>query len=913
MSTFSPLFPSHKVSSWCCISVLLMMLSSACLSFSGNALAADNPSNAVPASDAQLVAKAAPVDTNHAGGSDIRGYNVAFLYGVGQSVDVKTLLMGNDAPPGVYRVDIYVNNTLVGRQDVTFSENPKSGEVEACFSEELLKQAGIDMAALHSAGKLKADTRCYRLPDLIDQASAVYDVPRLRLNLSVPQAAMTRERRGYVDASVWDSGVALGFVNYNLNSRYDYSSSEENRQSTNLGLRMGLNLGDWHLRNNSYQTSSTGQASKFQSQNTYVQRDITTLKSQLWLGETYTNSPLFDGVRFRGVQMASDEAMRPDSEQGYAPAIRGSAESNATVEVRQNGYLIYSTNVSPGPFEINDLAPSGSNGDLEVTVIEADGRRRIMRQAFSSPPLMVREGRVLYDATLGEFQQDYTSGERPVFANGSVMYGLTSDLTLASGVQASSGFQAYSLGAGINTMLGAVSLDGTQSDSSVDGLSKSGQRLRLRYGKFIETTNTNVSVNAQRSLSQDFRSLADHVYAKSAAQEGAWYSTLPTAYSRTRLDIYLAQNLGKDSRFGSLYLSGSDERYWDSSSSRSYTAGYSNSWRSLSYNLGVSHAQNVSSAQYRNRYSDTTLSLSVSFPLGTREHAPQAFLNSSRQQGGDTSLQTGVTGTLPSDRDVNYSVVGGRGADGSGSGSASIGTNTSFGNMSAGYSYGNQYHSGSLQANGSIVAHAGGVNMGQPLGETFAMVKVEPSMADIPVSSYSGVKTASNGYAVIPNATPYRANWLGLSAQGVSSDVEIDTAMQQVVPRRGAAALATFKTSSGRRVQFELFRPDGKPMPFGATVDHDDGQRLGIADPRGRVLALLSEEQSSGELLIRWDANQCRVRYALPEKKAGENYQNISLKCDQVLPAPDKTKPESTPSKGGSTAPVIASYRPLLR
>ena len=97
-------------------------------------------------------------------------------------------------------------------------------------------------------------------------------------------------------------------------------------------------------------------------------------------------------------------------------------------------------------------------------------------------------------------------------------------------------------------------------------------------------------------------------------------------------------------------------------------------------------------------------------------------------------------------------------------------------------------------------------------------------------------------------------------------------------------------------------------MPFGATVDHDDGQRMGIADPRGRVLALLSDEQTSGELLISWDNNQCRVRFALPEKKAGENYQSISLKCNAVTPAPDKPVP--APKKIKSAVPSIAFYQP---
>ena len=41
--------------------------------------------------------------------------------------------------------------------------------------------------------------------------------------------------------------------------------------------------------------------------------------------------------------------MLPDSLSGYAPTIRGVAQTNARVTVRQNGYIIYSTYVPPGP------------------------------------------------------------------------------------------------------------------------------------------------------------------------------------------------------------------------------------------------------------------------------------------------------------------------------------------------------------------------------------------------------------------------------------------------------------------------------------------------------------------------------------------------------------------------------------
>ncbi|WP_163613906.1 fimbria/pilus outer membrane usher protein, partial [Klebsiella variicola] len=65
--------------------------------------------------------------------------------------------------------------------------------------------------------------------------------------------------------------------------------------------------------------------------------------------------------------------MLPDSEKGFAPTIRGIAKGNARVIIRQNGYKLYETYVSPGAFEINDLFPTSSSGDLDVTVLESDG------------------------------------------------------------------------------------------------------------------------------------------------------------------------------------------------------------------------------------------------------------------------------------------------------------------------------------------------------------------------------------------------------------------------------------------------------------------------------------------------------------------------------------------------------------
>ena len=825
----------------------------------------------------------------------MKGFSTAFLQGLGASVDVKTLLSSSEIIAGNYRVDLLVNTLQSSRIDVLFSMNAKTGEVEPCFTKDMLTQAGVDMAKVDWEQASGQDPSCLRLPELIPQATAQFDAARLRLNLNIPQAYMSQGRRGYVEPSQWSNGVPMAFANYNFSTRYTNSSGGiADQRITNLGLNMGVNIGAWRFRNNSYLSSGSQQPTQFRSQNTYVQRDLTELRSQLWMGETYSTSQLFDSVRFRGVQMASDDAMLPDSMQGYAPVIRGNAESNATIEVRQNGFLIYTTNVAPGPFEITDLAPSGTNGNLEITVIEADGRRRVSVQAFSSPPLMVREGRFKYDATVGQYRNNYSGGSTPAFGSTSFLYGLTSNVTVAGGAQAAPGYQIFSAGAGLNTEVGAFSLDAAHSRSSINGDTNSGSRMRFMYRKFFESTATQVSFSAQESLNEGFRNLNDHVQARDWASDASGQRFRPIT-PRTQLSMYLNQNLGVGTRYGSVYASAAAGRNWDGAKTSSVSAGYSNTWGPASFNLSLTHSRNVASTQFASgRYSDTGVFLSVTFPLGKAgSSTPNMYTNVGHQKAG-TNVQTGISGRLPSDRDISYSVMAQRDANGTAAASAYLGAATSVAQLNAGYSYGNRSNTASLQANGSIVAHQGGVNFGQPVGETFALAQIDPPVPDVRVSSYSGVATGRNGYAIVPNAVPYRANWIAIDGKGLSADVEIEGGMEQVIPRRGAAVLATFKSDEGRRVQFELTQPDGSPMPFGTVVESADGTRLGITDPRGRVLTMLQPEQAQGQLRVIWDEQECRIPYELPAKAEGENYQRIALACTEAKPVPP------TPHKNGA-------------
>ncbi|MUF06492.1 fimbria/pilus outer membrane usher protein [Pseudomonas sp. CCM 7893] len=809
------------------------------------------------------------------GDPQLLAFNTHFLQGAQSDVDLQLLLAKNSVLPGTYRVDLYINEVLSGRRDITFNRNPATERVEPCLSLELLTQLGIDIGKLQAEGKIDpaAPQACYDLPAMIEQASLHYDASRLRLMVSVPQLAMQRGMRGFVNPELWDDGVSAAFINYQLNDSRS-ASYGETRFTNNLGLRNGINLGAWRLRNESNFSNGTGRPSTYKSNRSYLQHDVTPLKGQFSAGDIFTDSDLFDSVRYRGLKLASDEGMRADSERGYAPVIRGVAQSNATVEIRQNDYILYTTNVPPGPFEISDIYPSGSNGDLEITIIEADGRRRVSKQAFSSLPIMVRKGQLKYSVSAGRYSSNTEGMAEPKMLSTTLAYGLGSNLTGILGVQTSDDYKALAMGFGRNTAFGAVSLDVTHSTSQINGLTTQGDSVRALYAKTFSGTDTSFTLAAHRYSTEGYRTLTDHVEDLS---EG---TVKRTGNAKTRTDLTINQSLGRDREWGSLYLNASDQRYWRQGGSRSFSAGYGNNWGNVNYSFDVTRTEDFSYKGMPSR--DTQFNLSLSFPLGSQARAPRAFVTTTSQQGSN-STQMGINGYVSPTSDTSYSLQAGNSSTSGNSGSANLNFRTAVADINLGYSQGRSYDSQNVNVAGSVVAHAGGINLGQSVGETFALAQV-PGVSGAGISSYSGVETGYNGYAIIPSAQPYRVNWVSLDTRELGGDIEIENATQQLVPRRGAIALARYKSRTGRRVEFELFDAQNKRIPFGASVEDSSGKQLAISDPNGKALALVEKDQD--RLSIKWGHQECLATYSLTAIEPGVNYERYRLACTAETTTP---------------------------
>lgn len=80
-----------------------------------------------------------------------------------------------------------------------------------------------------------------------------------------------------------------------------------------------------------------------------------------------------------------------------------------------------------------------------------------------------------------------------------------------------------------------------------------------------------------------------------------------------------------------------------------------------------------------------------------------------------------------------------------------------------------------------MLAHAGGIVLGQYLGETTALVHV-PDVPGVGVDNVPGGSTDSSGYILAPHMRPYRVNQVTLQTDQLSPDVEIENGATQVVP-----------------------------------------------------------------------------------------------------------------------------------
>lgn len=750
--------------------------------------------------------------------------------------------------PGTYFVDVYINNNLVENKSITFVYDDEMKKLIPEVTKKMLLEWGVKSTVNHEFADMNDSEYVKDIETLIPSAKLGYHFEVNQLQLSIPQIGLENTSRGYVEPSEWDDGINAAFVNYTARYNKYWYKDRDNNNNSFLGLRSGINLNAWRLRNHSTY-SKTMDESHWNNLQTYLERDIRVLKSRLTIGETSSDNGVMESNPFRGVRLASDESMLPQSQRGFAPVVTGIAQTNAIVTVRQNGSVIYQTTVPPGEFSINDLYPTSYSGDLEVTIEEANGTTRSFIQPFSAVPMMQRAGALKYSVDIGKYNVD-NARRKPNFAQASAIYGLPYNMSVYGGFLVSPDYQAYTMGTGVNLgNIGAISTDITQASTTlIDKTKADGQSYRVQYSKYLPGTGTSFSLASYRYSTKnyyDFSSSNNYFY--------------DMGRKKQQFQASVSQSLDG---IGYLSVNGYQQYYWDKGGSdKNLTMSFSSNYNAMNYSVAYSYT--------KQDYSNTndqmlSVNLSIPFEIGQKNNWVNYSYNTSRK--GDSTSSLSFNGTRLEDNNLQYDITQ-RYNHSRNEYSNSVSANyiVSAGEYSAGYNYDPKYNSVDLGATGALLLHSGGITASRTIYDSAVLVKAE-DIDNLKVNNSQALYTDASGYAVIPTVTRYERNKVSVDTATLTGNNDVAINTTTVVPTQGAIVLANFQAKRGARILLRLIN-NKKPIAFGTQVfvlENDKQMTSGIVANDGEVYLSGVPEQSI--IKVKWGntpSQQCTVPLSL--------------------------------------------------
>ncbi|ALR77349.1 fimbria/pilus outer membrane usher protein [[Enterobacter] lignolyticus] len=795
-------------------------------------------------------------------------FDASLFLGSGYENSLAQFNQQNAIAEGRYSVDVWLNGQFVERLDVLFRKD-SAGDVAPCLPADFWQAQGLTSAD-------EQGEACLTPRERVSGGDWQFDQGALRLQLSVPQAALKRTPVDYVPPAQWQSGENVVFSNYNLNVYHNKNAGRESDYGW-LGLNSGINLGTWQFRQQSsanWRRENGRESQQWDALQTWLQRPIAGLGSLLTVGESYTPGNLLGSMAFTGVKLETDQRMWPQSRRGYAPEIRGTASTPSRVVVTQNGRTLYETSVPQGPFILDDLPNTAWDGDLQVEITGADGKKSGYTVPYASVPLSLRPGVWRYGAVVGK-TRDYHASDS-LFADFTLERGVANMLTTNGAVRIGDGYQALLIGGVLATRLGAFGADvtGSHARTGVDDLR--GWRMQSNWSRTFTGTGTHVALAGYRYSTQGYRDYGDVLGERGAAQKGrAWRSD--TLRQRNQFTATVNQTLGG---LGNLWLSGSMMDYYGNrGSSSQLQAGYNTTVGRVTLGLALSRQDTwwLNDLAVSRRQQEDVATLTISLPLAVADREHTLSLSGSRSRQAGSSAQMALSGSLDAEETLNYAVStgwqqGSGGAQSRQDWSGTLQKNTAFGTLNGSVSQAPQYQQWAGGVRGAVVVHSHGVVAGPWVGDTFALVEA-PGASGARVGGGQGARVNDQGYALVPSLTPYRYNTVTLDGQEMTSQVELQESQRRVAPLAGAAVKLRFSTLSGFPLLISV--RDAAPFPPGLAVRDEQGNVVGMSAQGNQLYARVGTEK--GRLTL--EGSRCVLPWTLNDAQREQPLIALTLAC----------------------------------
>lgn len=777
-------------------------------------------------------------------------FNTRFLSEFNDAVDLSYFEQENSIPPGLYHVEIVVNQQRLRTFQMRFMQ--RQSDVVPCFPLEALSQLPINYALLPVN---MPSTECIQLAELFNGAVVDYNYDDEALYVTIPQLYLIERPAGFIDPARWDDGINA------LSMNYTFSASDIHyRQSDHLGphqyslygnLASTLRWGSWRFHTHDAYRGGSRENEGFQHQLGYAKRAIGSLLSELTIGDISTSGDLFESTPIQGVMLRSDDRMYPWTVKGYAPIIRGVANSNAIVTVKQNGNILLEKNVPPGEFRFADISALGYGGDLAVTVKESNGETQYFTVPYSSLPQLIREGYYRYALAAGRVRH-YMRQDKPLLLESSLAYGLNNTATLYGAMQAvpEKKYTAIDGGIALNTAFGAFNFELTESifndephSDQRNSISNNAQ-LKLGYASRLAATDTVINLVTYTFSGKNHYTLNQALEAgyRQKRQDGDY---APERFSN-RIEATLSQILAPG--WGGIDFSGWWENYHGSNHKKqhgsSYFLSYRNSYGKINYSLSANRTFTA------NNKSNTVFYLNLSMPFGSTDRKRPNFNTMVSYSSEEAKLRTGVSGNHVGEASVSHFNAYFRQSNKTFSNfDINVGHTGSALQKSISYSQGMNYYSASLSLGGGAVIHSQGVNFSPWLSDTIALIEA-PGAEGARLANNRLAQINRHGYALLSSVTPYEENLMTLDLKGTSASFDISENGKVVVPTAGALVKVVFPNHAAESVFSRLKQENGKYLPFGTHVYDAENNVAGIVGQGGITILSLAKEQ--GMLEARW-------------------------------------------------------------
>lgn len=817
--------------------------------------------------------------------------------GDGQGIDLSYLERDLDAAPGIYKVSVYVNKSSESALTLEFREN--DGKLLPVLNRKQLQELGVDVESHSEFADLLPEAELFPLTAYIPQATQSFDVALQRLDISIPQIYQKRSAVSYdvVSSDKWDNGIPAVMLGYNLSgAHYDYKHGGGNNSNLYLGLNGQINYGPWRLYtqgNFSFsRTEFDGKSlseDKWDLWNTYLQRDLFSIRSKARFGEINTAGDIFDSFSMRGVSLLTNEEMLHVAERSFMPNISGVANSFAQVLIRQNGRIVYQMNVAPGPWRLDNLPAFGSDGDLEVIVREADGSEHVEFYPYSSVPLMLREGQWRYNVNIGQYYNRNTDTETPFFAMGTVSYGLPHDVTLYGGALVSDDYRSAVLGSAFSLgVLGAVSLDmihaNTRFDDNYDSKEYNGTAYRARYQKTLISTGTAINFASYQYRSGDYWTFQE------VNEHGLKTSNWHVGREKERLQFTLSQSFNK---WGTLLASGSRTTYrGETPDTKTWQLGYNVNVRDCNLNINYSRLYSKVNEEWRPEERimfnlDIPLSIFSSHSVTSQSNVTASYQGHMRKdkEGNSHYEQNASLRGWNSESGVNWQIDQTLGNKEERTTTAMIGYSGDQIDGSISLTRMHDMNTYQMAMRGSLLFHEGGLTASARAYDSVALVDVD-GLEGVKVSRGLGAHTDSKGYAVLTTLRNYSQNEIAIDPASLPEGAMLlDGTNKNIYPTAGSVIRVKFPARLGKQAIFQMLRLDGRPLPFGTQVKlldesgKEDVVVNGIVGDDGSLY--LSALPMEANLVAVWNEDgqeqRAEYHYVLPQQETvkGDDFVEI--------------------------------------